>query len=165
MTDVNQFHEEIFDEFPPKKKLSDMLNVLTILTFIWSGITFFSSFFSYTMICKQADQMDRTMSNFEEKRGFLASIMKNSTDALHRSCEMRLPILIATIICLILCIIGAILMRKLKKNGYFIYLIGEIAFPIVYVVLIGGSFLSLIGVFLMPVLFLILYGTQLKNMK
>jgi hypothetical protein len=165
MADVNQFHEGIFDEFQPKKKLSDMLNVLTILTFIASGLSFLYAPYTYATVCKQAALLSEKMDQYEEKGGFLAGVMKGSMEALNKNCEMRLPILISTIVCLILCVIGAILMRRLKKSGYFIYLIGEIAMPIIVVTIIGGSPFSIIVTFLFPILFLILYGTQLKNLK
>jgi hypothetical protein len=69
------------------------------------------------------------------------------------------------LLCLVLCLIGAIQMRKLKKSGFFIYLIGELA-P---VFVLGGLLTSLTNInFMFSVffafLFVILYATQLKHL-
>jgi hypothetical protein len=165
MTDANQFHDQLFDDFKPIKKMPDMINVCSILTFIWSGLCLILAVVSYSMVCTQAEALDENASKLEVHNAFLTSMMKSSSDVVHRSCEMRLPLLIMTLVFLVACIIGAILMRQLKKTGYFIYLIGELGLPIGTIALVGTTVVSGVLGFLFPVVFLILYGTQLGKMK
>jgi hypothetical protein len=60
-------------------------------------------------------------------------------------------------------------MRQLKKNGFYIYAIGEIVIPLLTTFLFLGSssIASFWGMFgmLFYVLFIVLYATQLKYLK
>jgi hypothetical protein len=165
MTDANQFHTQVFDEFQPKKKMPDMLNVLTILTFIGSGIALINSFWSYLKVCDNINPTIEAINKVGED-STMGKFLKGTLDIAYKSCENKLPILIMSLVCVTLCIVGAIMMRKLNKKGYFIYLIGEIVPILGMMVLVGMSmgFLSIITL-IFPVVFLILYGTQLKHMK
>ena len=49
MTDFNQFHDSVVDIQQPKK-LPDMLNVLTILTFIGCAIGIISAIYARTAL-------------------------------------------------------------------------------------------------------------------
>ena len=78
-------------------------------------------------------------------------------------------------VCVIICLIGVLMMWKLKKTGYFIYIIGEIAPPVVSLAFAGHSGLgglfesfymfSMIIGFLFPIAFIIMYGMNLKHMS
>jgi uncharacterized integral membrane protein len=165
MTDTNQFANQVFDEFQPKKKMPDMLNVLTILTFIGSGISIITSFWDYFKGCDRINETIEAINKVGED-STMGKFMKSTLDIAYKSCEMKLPILIMGLVCAILCIVGAIMMRNLNKKGYFVYLIGEIVAPLAMMVLVGMNMgiIAVISIFF-PVLFLILYGTQLKHMK
>jgi len=63
--------------------------------------------------------------------------------------------------CAVLCIYGALQMRKLKKQGLVIYSIGEIIFPLVTLLLVG--FWSAVFGLVVAVLFIILYVIQRKQ--
>ena len=58
-------------------------------------------------------------------------------------------------------------MRKLQKNGYYMWLIGELLPIVGTLIFIGiGFFTGTTGFFLIfPLLFIILYTTQLKHLK
>jgi len=165
MSDTNQFHDQIFDDFTPKKKMPDMLNVLTILTFIGSGIGLISQIYSYATVCDSITKLTDAMNKLGED-STMGRMMKDSIEVAYRSCDLKLPLLLMSIVCIALCVIGAIMMRKLNKKGFYVYLIGELVGPIGVMVMIGMSFgiMSIIGC-VIPVVFLILYGTQLKHMK
>ena len=67
---------------------------------------------------------------------------------------------------IILCFIGALWMRKFKKDGYWMYVAGELT-PIIGSLLLLGTaqFTGVVSVLLgvgIPVLFVILYTTQRK---
>jgi len=167
MADVNQFHEEIFDEFTPKKKMPDMLNVLTILTFVWSGYLIIQEFISYFTICSKAAQMatnpDANVQKAIDKGGIIGSFVKEGLDISQRACEVKLANMLVGLVLVALCIAGAIMMRKLKKTGFFLYLIGEIGSPLAFIAMFGTGIIATTN-FIFPVLFIILYATQIKHL-
>ncbi|KAA5533250.1 hypothetical protein F0919_11935 [Taibaiella lutea] len=165
MSDTNQFHDQTFDEFTPKKKMPDMLNVLTILTFIGSGVGLITYIYNYVTVCGSITKMTDAMSKFGED-STMGKMMKDSIEIAYKSCDLKMPLLIMNLACVILCVVGAILMRKLSKSGFYVYLIGELVGPVGVMIMVGMSFgiMAIVGI-LIPVVFLILYGTQLKHMK
>lgn len=142
-----------------------MLNVLTILTFIGSAIGALNAIYSYATICNSITKTEEALSKVGSS-GTMGKILTDTLEMAYKSCEMKLPLLIMNLVCVLLCFIGAIVMRKLNKRGFYIYLIGELVGPIGGMVLIGMSmgFMAIFGI-LIPIVFLILYGTQLKHMK
>jgi len=161
MTDFNQFHDSVTDIQQPKK-LPDMLNVLTILTFIGCAIGFLSSIYSYFTVCKSAEMMANMG---DQSEGFMAGFMSGMKETVVKQCEMKLPVLIISILSVLLCFIGALQMRKLKKSGFMLYVAGNLLAPIAMIILIGGGlgFASVLG-FLFPIIFILLYASQLKHM-
>jgi len=165
MATSDQFHSQVFDEFQPAKKVPDTLNVLTILTFVGSGVGILSSIWTYLTICQGIPKLVQTVNKVGED-SFWGRYLKDSIDVAYRHCDLKLPLLLVALICMVLCVIGALMMRKLSKKGYFIYLIGELTPPVVDTALAGGhiNFMSFFS-FLIPAVFLILYATQMKHMK
>jgi hypothetical protein len=161
MTDVNQFHDSFSDVPPPAKKLPDMLNVLTILTFIGCTLGLIGAVYNYFTICTSLEKMAKLGEDNP-----MASMMESMADAIQKQCEMKLPVLIISLVSVALCFIGAMQMRKLKRTGFFIYLVGEIAVPLATLLMIGGGggIMTTLG-FIFPVVFIILYATQLKHLK
>lgn len=81
-----------------------------------------------------------------------------------KSAENKLPIMLLTLVGAGLCLWGALEMRKLKKQGFMLWVIGEFLPIIGGVIFVGmGMFtgLSAIG-FVFPLIFLILYLVQRK---
>lgn len=80
--------------------------------------------------------------------------------------DNRLIILILSIVGISLCCYGALQMRNLKKQGYLMYVIGEILPIISFAVFVGfGNIFaatSMIGIVLFAAVFIILYTTQRK---
>lgn len=74
----------------------------------------------------------------------------------------------------IFCLVGALIMWRLKKSGYFIYIFGQ-ALPIAGTILtmnnFGGGFFTGFGIAgviltsLIPIAFIIMYGLNYKYMK
>jgi len=166
MTDFNQFQDSFSDVPPPPKKLTDMLNVLTILTFIGCALFTISAFYNYVTVCHSIEMMEKSMNQLRSDSP-MSGMMDSLAASIQKQCEMRLPILIINIVCYALCLIGALQMRALKKTGFFIYLIGEIAPSVAYLFMIGGGMMGImmtIGL-IIPIVFIILYATQLKYLK
>jgi len=67
----------------------------------------------------------------------------------------------------ILCLVGAIMMWKQKKTGFYIYVVGEIVPPIVSMVLVGMAGMGALGLigFILPIAFIVMYGMNLKHMS
>jgi hypothetical protein len=161
MTDVNQFHDSFSDAPPPAKKLPDMLNVLTILTFIGCAIGLLGSIYNYFTVCQSLEKMSQLGEDNP-----MAGMMSSMADFMQKQCDMKLPVLIIGLVSTVLCFIGAMQMRKLKRTGFFIYLVGEVAGPVAMLLMVGGGggIMATIG-FIIPVVFIILYATQLKHLK
>jgi hypothetical protein len=146
-----------------KPVLPQTLNVLTILTIIGCSILFLLSLaspalmkFSRNMMDK-ADLSDMTPRQIEdmEKGKRIMELTENN----------MIPLMALGMVGLILCFIGALMMRKLKKDGYWIYLAGQV------VPFVGGLFIlgmlqfSGFQSMILPIIsliFIILYTTQRK---
>lgn len=160
-----------YDDFD-KPKLPSTLNVLTILTFIGSAFQLIGGIFGFINAKKTYDERDKVMEQMSSGKmpSWMKSIMpdkENFVEMVTKNYENRIPIFVLTLLAAILCIVGAIQMRKLKKQGFTIYLIGELlpflttAFFIGMFAFSGMGFMFGVG---LTVLFIILYITQRKHL-
>ncbi|NVO04438.1 MAG: hypothetical protein HXX09_17215, partial [Bacteroidetes bacterium] len=77
-------------------------------------------------------------------------------------------ILLSNIVFALLCLIGVLLMWKLKKAGYIIYLIGEVVPLILPLILMHNSFYGLQNLilgFLISSAFIVMYSLNLKHLS
>jgi hypothetical protein len=154
---------EVLDQHRPKE-LPGTLNTLTILTFIGCGFSYIFALLIYVFTNNASDKIEK-MSE--------AGASQKQIDEFLKAADNRGLLLITGIIFTTLCLIGAIQMRKLKKTGYYLYLLGELAPFIVSAGLIGltvdtSSIRAIIGLIIgtaIPVVFVILYSTQLKHLS
>jgi hypothetical protein len=158
---------DLFNEHP--KKLPGTLNVLTILTFIGCAIAYISGIWGFY----SSTQYDLRMAEFEDaldKAGdneMAANLIQGSMEMFQKSYDNRYLILITTLIFTTLCLIGALQMRKLKKSGFTLYTIGELAPIVVTAALVGFSMTGGIMIIISAVfaiLFVILYAAQRKHL-
>ena len=162
MTDINQFHDSLNVQQPTTKKIPDMLNVLTILSFIGCAIGLLGTVYNYFTVCKSVEMMEK-MSDSDNP---MAGMMSSMTESAIKQCDMKMPMLLIGLLSIVVCFVGVLQMRKLKKSGFFLYLIGELAAPIAMLVMIGGGGGIMVTLGLaVPIIFVILYATQLKHMK
>ena len=146
-------------------KLSSGLNVLTILTFIGCALSLILSVYSFMTV----EASYKKMQDMQEKLADLPPLARKmmgpeALEMSRKSMENRTPILLITLVGVALCLYGAIEMRKLKKQGYILWLAGEVL-PI-----IGGGIIMGIGMFsgfyliaiVFPIIFIILYTVQRK---
>lgn len=166
MTDFNQFHDSFSNVPAPTKKMPDMINVLTILTFIGCAYFLLSGIYSYFTICKSIGIIDGSMGQIGANNP-MAGFMDSAIQMVHRQCEMKLPLLLINLVTTALCFIGAMQMRQLKKAGFFIYLVGEVAGPVAQTFILGSGTIGIFMIlgFIFPLVFIILYATQLKHLK
>ena len=147
-----------------------MINVLSILTFIGSGLAILINLWYFSSAKKFYDMTLANQDQVAKAPAFVRGLQgSDPIGVAQRTYENRVPIVVLGMVACILCIIGAVQMRNLKKTGFYIYLIGEILPIIVGFIFIGfaaytGVF-QVIGTFLFPAVFIILYATQLKHLK
>ncbi len=169
MTDINEIKDHLNLENKDMQSLPQMLNVLTILTYIGSGLGILGGIYNFFTICTSVAAMEnlgdmsetsglgKTMGNFVEGAMMLAQ----------KQCDNKLIILIATLVGCGLTIYAAMLMRNRKKQGFNIYVVGELLLPVLSIVLLGSGAMSgmlLMTGLLFPIIFIILYFTQRKNL-
>jgi hypothetical protein len=168
MADINQTsNTENFLEEP--KKLPSMLNVLTVLTFIGSGLGLISGLYGFFAASSNYDKAVQTQDKLEQMPDWVKSMTgPNVVEAAHRQLENRLPIMLLTIVASVLCLYGAIQMRNYKKNGFSIYVIGDLLAFVTMGIFIGFGYISsfaLVFTIVITALFIGLYATQLKYLK
>jgi len=158
-----------FEDEMDEKKLPSGINVLTILTFVGSGIAILSGIWSYFKSGENLSKMEEMANSpeFAKMPDFAKKMFSPEAIALLRKIdENKLSLILLTVIAAGLCIYGAIEIRKLKKSGFYTYAIGELLPFVGYLIFVGPDFFATgysafisIGV---AVLFIILYATQLK---
>lgn len=152
-------------------KLPGSLNVLTILTYIGCGIGLLSGVWSYTGAKGNLERTEQMINNgdIDKLPSFMQGMFSPEMIEMQRKAyENRLAILVISVLGYLLCFYGAMQMRKLKKDGYFIWLVGEV-FPIIATgVILGFGFLSggvMIFSMVIVLLFIILYTVNRKHLK
>ena len=153
-----------FADNPPK--MSSTLNVLTILTFIGCSI---GALFTAAMPALNdfaLKMMDKAASSGKELTAKEVLAMEKGRAAIELYKQNAVPLIIASLGGIVLCFLGALWMRKLKKDGYWLYVAGELAPIVASAIIIGTTqFESIWGILfgaVIPVLFVILYTTQRK---
>ncbi|HQW85333.1 MAG TPA: hypothetical protein PK987_12745 [Ferruginibacter sp.] len=153
-------------------KISSGLNVLTILTFIGCALqlvgslwTFFNAKKSYDGIDKLTEQM-----NSGNMPGWAKRMMgdpETMIAMIRKTYENRIPIVVLSLIAVALCFYGALQMRKLKKQGFLLYTIGEVL-PFLTQFLFIGAFafagFSMYFGIAIALLFILLYSMQRKHL-
>ncbi len=164
MTETAFTDTEKLSEFQPKS-LPGSLNVLTILTFIGCALgaiftlaTPWLMKFSLSMMNKAAE----TGTDLTPKQ---TADMEASKKVIELTQSNMIPLLLIGAAGIVLCFIGALMMRKLKKDGFWIYVSGQVL-PIIGNLAIMGM-AQFTGVtsylmFLIPVVFIVLYSMQRK---
>lgn len=164
-------------------KRPTFLTVLCILSFIGCGLGVFSGitgYFSYKAMSSIGDgmqdewkqAMDNAMENAAAEEGMGdagAELARGLGDALGGATNfsaMANSSLIQGLLC-ILIFVGVFMMWKLKKTGFYIYTVGQIALVATPFLLVGGlagGMMATLGA-IFPIIFIILYGLNLKHMS
>ena len=158
-------------DFPgeDKSKLPGGLNVLTILTIIGSIIGILGGLWSFFM-AKQNYEKTKDMidsGKLDSAPGWAKGMINaDSLMMQQKMMENKFPILILTLVAMALCLYGAMEMRKRKKQGYTLWLIGEllpIAAGIIFIGMAAFKGVGMIGV-IIPLIFIILYTVNKKEL-
>lgn len=164
--DVLQFDEN------NAPKLSSGLNVLTILTFIGCALqllgtlwTFFTAKKSYDGIDKLTEQMNTGNMPSWAKR--MMGDPETMIEMIKKTYENRIPIVLLSLVAVALCFYGALQMRKLKKQGFLLYTIGELLPFLTQFLFIGAFSFSGFSMYFgiaIALLFILLYSLQRKHL-
>lgn len=152
MTDLNQSLDQTKDalnlEDKDMKKLPQMLNVLTILTYIGCGLGVLFILLGFLGV------------------GLLSSLTSKSVQGAEVASTVAKYATISLVLSLVgiaLCFFGAMKMRNLQKVGFYLYVAGQLV-PIIFTFATAGVSFGVMGV-IIPLVFIILYATQLKFLK
>ena len=160
-----------FDDVNPPK-MSTGLNILTILSIIGCVIQIVGSLWGFTTAKKSYDEKDKMIEQMksEDMPEFAKKMMGNPDDYVElitKNYENRLPILLLGLVAAGLCLYGVLQMRKLKKQGYTLYVIGELLPFVTMGLFIGGVAFSGFGFMVgagIAVLFILLYTVMRKQL-
>jgi hypothetical protein len=153
----------------PKARTPGILNVLTILTLINSAFGFIVALYGFALAPLAYRTAIDNQGRFDQLPEFMRYLLgSNHIERARLALENRVPILVISLMTVTLLLFSALQMRKLKKTGFYFYVLGDlvpvvnlIAFvkfsPSVWMLVAFASCISLT--------FLILYATQLKYMK
>jgi len=151
------------------------LKVLCILTFIGSGYGIINSAFTYFKANDIANIMVETQEkmNNDPKKDRDAESKKIVDNVTNNLTQMTSPAnlrkaAIGSFITSILCLIGALLMWKLRRPGFYIYTLGTILSIIIPFYMFGSNLLTNLSGGVMGfigILFVIFYAMNLKSMK
>lgn len=151
------------------------ITVLCILTFVGSGLGLINGVYQYITAEKAASQMaiqkkqaaediKRSGKNDAETR--FAGKMVASIGSLKAS-DVKKGGLLA-VLAAVFCITGAFMMWRLRKTGYFVYIIGILTGIISPFIVFGSTNLAAIlgstMVGFIGIVFIILYGVNVKHM-
>lgn len=155
-----------------KPKLPTGLNVLTILTFVWCAVQLLSSLWGFISAKKSYDGIEKLSEqlNSENMPGWVKSMMGDPDTMIKmitKSYENRIPIVLLSVVAVALCFYGALQMRKLKKQGFLLYTIGELLPFLTQFLFIGAfAFAGFMMYFFiaLALLFILLYSMQRKHL-
>jgi hypothetical protein len=156
--------------FDPNAKpaLPQALNVLTILTFIGCGLSALLTLLLPMLYNFLLGVMDKAASSGEELSAKELEDMEKGRAVIELSQQNMVPLIIIGMIGIILCFVGALWMRKLKKDGYWMYVAGQVIPLIGSFVILGTKQFTGVGSVLMalvfPLLFVVLYTMQRKHL-
>ena len=164
----NNDQPDLLDFDLEPKPRPELLNILTILTFIGCGILLLSATYGYFRAPAAYEKILATQDKMQNAPGFIKEMTgPGIVEIARKKLEYRLAILLIELAGGFLCAYGAVEMRALKKEGFIWYAGGEVLPLIAVLILIGmGSFsvFQLTFMALTPLVFLALYASQWKHL-
>ncbi len=152
------------ENFTEEKKLPTGLNVLTILTFIGCALELYNTVSGFLSGKKALEEMEKAQEKLAEGPSWAKNLAGPEVqEMMTKAYENRIPLLVIGLMAVALCFYGALQMRKLKKEGYVLWLIGELLPYISSAIFMPVFFKTMYAYFaIIPVLFIILYTVHRK---
>lgn len=163
--------DQTYEQGPAKRPV--FLKVLCILTFVSCGLSFISAIYGLLTV-KQQEESIKLMMRLQQNDD-MPELLSNMQGGLAKMMEWTTTANYLSLGNVFICFAGAMLMWRLKKPGYFIYIFGQIL-PFISLVgmysavqdvpllgfsmIIGGVFAAIFAI-----AFIIMYGVNLKHMR
>ena len=152
------------DEFTDKS-LPQGLKVLTTLTYIGCAVFGLFTLFTPQITKFSLAMMEKAASSGSEMTEKQLSDLEKGRQAIELTQAHMIPIMLLSLVGIILCFAGAYMMRKLKKDGFWIYVAGQVL-PLLgnFAILGTAQFVDYksFGALIIPVIFISLYARQRK---
>ena len=149
------------DEVAQVKKRPGFLTVISILSFIGIGLAILSSVYSIMTL-------EFTINTLKTNPA-VSMFGMDLADYIPRLETYGKMVYMITIVANLGCMLGVIMMWRLKRIGFYLYSFFEI-FPVILTTIllgnVGGIFgqLGLVFAFIIPIAFIIMYAVNLKHM-
>jgi hypothetical protein len=167
MTDYNNTNDVLTNEALPKATLPQGLNVLTILTFIGCAFYALATLATPWLMNFSLKMMDKAASGSADLSQAKVAELEQSRALIELTKANMIPLLAIGLIGIGLCFAGALMMRKYKKDGFWIYVAGQIIPLVGSFALLGTKqftgVTSYIGL-IFPIVFIVLYSLQRKHL-
>ncbi len=152
------------------QKATGLLNVLTILTIIGSVIGLLQAPWAFLTAEENLKKTQEMMlsKDLEDAPAFVKNMFNEDMLKMAQlTVQHKWTILILAVVGSVLCLVGAIQMRKLKRQGFTLWMVGEWLPILATMVLIGvGKFSIMIAIgYLFPVAMTILYLFNRKQLQ
>lgn len=149
-----------------KPKIPTGINVLTILTFIGSAWELYSDLKNFLGGKKALEELEKAQDKLAEAPAWAKKFAGPEVhEMMLQALNNKVPLLIIGLVAVALCFYGALQMRKLKKEGYLLWLVGEVL-PFVGSAIFIPAFYGTIFIYfaVFPLIFIILYTLQRKHL-
>lgn len=163
--------DQTYEQGPAKRPM--FLQVLCILTFVSCGLSFISDIYGL-LTAKQQEESLKMMMRVQQNTE-MPEMFGDMQSGLAKMMEWTATAHYLSLGNVLICFVGAMLMWRLKKMGYFVYIFGQIL-PFISLVgmysavqdvpllgfsmIIGGVFVAIFAI-----AFIIMYGVNLKHMR
>jgi hypothetical protein len=154
--------ENPFQENNIVTKPSSLLSTSTILSIIGSAIAMISAVTAFVNAEVNYEKIQKMVNDKDVAKApeFVKSFFnENALLMAQKAVENKVPIMIISLIAAALCLFGAVMMRKLKKDGLKLWMTGEllpIASNLVFLGAASMSGLALINL-VFPAVFIVIY--------
>ena len=156
--------EETLSEYEPQA-LPKALNVLTILTFIGCAFGAIFTLLTPWLMKFLLGVMNKAAESGTDLTPKQVADMEASKKVIELTQTNMVPLIAIGVVGIVLCFVGALMMRKLKKDGFWIYVAGQVLPLIGSIVLLGTAQFtgtSSYIMFVIPIVFIVLYSMQRK---
>lgn len=169
-------NETISNELGPKKR-PEFLTVICILTFIGCAFGFLSGI--YGVFKNNPESMQESIEQVRTVSPEMADQMEQNMLDMQDNTYMKVsPYL--NLVYILLSFLGAFMMWKLQKNGFYIYLAGELLYYVGFIVAskqminmlgAGSGMMQSVGILtialtvIFDIVFIVMYAINQKHMK
>ncbi|MDF2438569.1 MAG: hypothetical protein K0Q95_2945 [Bacteroidota bacterium] len=147
-------------------KRPQFLNVLCILSFIGTGIGIIMGVYHLATAGASQEAIAALDSMGGEDMAAIPG-MESMMDGAIAAAKYAYVLAALEIVCNLLCLFGVLQMWKLKKMGFYIYLVAQLIAIVAPLILVGGGLFGglMLVMAIFPIAFIVMYGLNLKHMQ